>query len=380
MTDDVLGAVEIFYDSVGDTYNYEEALKAYSLAADDTAVAFTAFYPITRKITIHGAHNLDAEALEGWRPSKVKCEAMELMIKAASTIPVCVPIMRRTVVPDNLWESSNTYERVAKRWGYHDDGSSILSKNILKITTCGFVRLPGQTGLSTDALAAMAYMNKHLVRATALQQRLSETEQLLIQSSHILDLVEFGIVLFGADRKVQYANAAASRIFEANDGLSCHAGQLSIQSANTHDRFQTMLRLLCDPSVQAGDQVGGMLSVPRRALLGSYILTLVPVRESGPVDSGISGIAFIADPRQKQITAISLLAKTYAFTKTEAELAIALLNGHTLSAIADQRGVSYNTVKTHLQAIFSKTHTRRQAELISLLLRSMAGVNIKPTN
>lgn len=380
MSGEILEAVETFYNCVGDTYNYNDALKSYSYAADDTAVAFTSFHPITRKVTIHGAHNLDAEALEGWKPGKVKCPAMELMIKAASTIPVCVPIMRRTVVPDNMWESSHTYDRVARRWGYHDDGSSILSKNILKIATCGFARLPGQSGLSTSALAAMAYMNKHLVRATALQQRISETEQLLIQSSNILDLVEFGIVMFGTDKKVQYANAAANRIFKANDGLNFHAAELSIQSAKEQKRFHSMLDKICNPDVDAGDQVGGMLSIPRRGLLETYILSLVPVRHNGPVDSGISGVAFISDPRQKQTTAISLLSKSYDFTRAESELAIALLNGHSLSEIADRRGVSYNTVKTHLHAIFSKTHTRRQAELISLLLRSMTGVDIKPTN
>lgn len=380
MADNILGAIEKFYECVGDTYDYTEALKSYSRAADDTAVAFSAFHPMSRNVTIHGACHLDAEALEGWRPGKLKCPAMELMIKAASTIPIGVPIMRRTVVPDKVWESSSTYERVAQRWGYHDDGSSILSKNLLKVTTCGFARLPGQTPLGTSALAAMAYMNKHLMRATALQQRLSDTEQLLIQTSNILDLVEFGIVLFGADKKMQYANAAASRIFEANDGLACHASELRIKSAKIHDRFQSMLRALCDPAVHASDQVGGVLSVPRHTLLDCYILTLVPARNIGPVDNGISGIAFISDPRKKQTTAIALLAHTYGFTRAESEVAIALLNGHTLSIIADQKGVSYNTVKTHLHALFSKTHTRRQAELISLLLRSMAGESIKPMN
>lgn len=379
MTSQVLNAVEIFYNCVGDVFDYEEALKSYSAAAEDTAVAFSAFHPFSRSVTIHGAYNLNDEALKGWRPSKVKCEAMELMIKAASTIPVCVPIMRRTVVPDAVWERSKTYERVSKPWGYHDDGSSILSKSLRKITTCGFVRLPDQAGLSTNALASMAYMNKHLVRATELQSRISKTEQLLLQSSSILDLVEFGIVMFGANKKVQYANASANRIFEESDGISLSTSELRIQSSKPDEKFQTMLSALCDPAVSQSDRVGTMLSVPRRALLSSYVLTLVPVRENGPVDECVTAVAFIADPRQRQTSAISLLSKTYGFTAAESEIALSLINGQSLRTIAEHRGVSYNTVKTHLHAVFSKTHTKRQAELASLLLSSMAGVNIKPT-
>lgn len=379
MTSQVLDAVEAFYSCMGETYDYQKALKSYSAAAEDTAVAYTAFHPLTRKITVYGAHNFASEALDGWRPSKVKCEAMERMIKAASTIPVCVPIMRRTVVPDNMWEHSNTFERVSRPWGYHDDGSSILSKNILKISTCGFARLPGQTGLSTNALASMAYMNKHLVRATTLQNRISKTEELLLQSNTILDVVEFGIVMFGTDKKVKFANAAAQRIFDEKDGITLNSQELRIEATKSDERFQAMLRAMCDPAIPQGDRLGGMLSIQRRSLLNSYVVSLVPVLQTSQFDEGIAAVVFISDPKQRQITAISLLSKTYGFTATESELAISLINGQSLNAIADHRGVSYNTVKTHLHSVFSKTHTKRQAELTSLLLTSMAGINITPT-
>lgn len=378
MTSQVLDAVEAFYSCMGETYNYQKALKSYSAAAEDTAVAYTAFHPITRKVTVYGAHNFDLAALEGWRPNKVKCEAMERMIKAASTIPVCVPIMRRTVVPDNMWELSNTFERVSKPWGYHDDGSSILSKNILKITTCGFARLPGQSGLSTNALASMAYMNKHLVRATTLHNRISKTEEMLLQSNTILDLVEFGIVMFGTDRKVKFSNAAATRILDENDGISCNSNEIRIEALKADERFQALLEAMCDPVVPRGDRLGGMLSIRRRSLLSSYVISLVPVLETSQFDERIAAVLFISDPRQRQTTAIALLSKTYGFTAAEAELAVSLIHGQSLNAIAERRGVSYNTVKTHLHSVFSKTHTKRQAELTSLLLSSMAGVNIKP--
>ncbi|MEP0520494.1 MAG: LuxR C-terminal-related transcriptional regulator [Hyphomicrobiales bacterium] len=379
MAGQVLGAVEAFYDCMGETYDYARALKFYSAAAENTAVAYTSFHPLTRKVTVYGAHNFDPEALQGWRPSKVKCDAMERMVKAATTIPVCVPIMRRTLVPDSMWECSKTYERVSKPWGYHDDGSSILAKNMLKISTCGFARLPGQSALSTNALASMAYMNKHLVRATSLHQRISKTEEMLLQSNTILDLVEFGIVMFGADRRVKYSNAAAKRIFEESDGISYDADGLKIEASKTDEQFCALLSAICDTDVPHSDRLGGMLSIPRRSPLNSYVISLVPVFETSQSEEGIAAVAFISDPRKRQTTAISLLSKTYGFTATESELAISLISGQSLHTIADNRGVSYNTVKTHLHSVFSKTHTKRQAELTSLLLTSMAGVSIRPT-
>jgi DNA-binding CsgD family transcriptional regulator len=45
------------------------------------------------------------------------------------------------------------------------------------------------------------------------------------------------------------------------------------------------------------------------------------------------------------------------------------MRGAHLRDIADELSVSYQTVRTHLQHIFDKTDTHRQAELVRLLLR-----------
>ena len=51
--------------------------------------------------------------------------------------------------------------------------------------------------------------------------------------------------------------------------------------------------------------------------------------------------------------------------------------GGTLEEAAVRRSVSRNTVKTQLHSIFAKTDTNRQSELVALLLRSVAGINLQ---
>lgn len=62
-------------------------------------------------------------------------------------------------------------------------------------------------------------------------------------------------------------------------------------------------------------------------------------------------------------------------TRGEAEIAVLVLHGHGLKFIAEQCSLSLATVKTHLQHVFDKTGTHRQAELVRLLLslRSVCG-------
>jgi DNA-binding CsgD family transcriptional regulator len=63
-------------------------------------------------------------------------------------------------------------------------------------------------------------------------------------------------------------------------------------------------------------------------------------------------------------------AKLYGLTGGELRVLLALAQGLGGKEAADMLGVSESTVRTHLQRIFSKTSTSRQAELLQLLQSS----------
>ena len=61
--------------------------------------------------------------------------------------------------------------------------------------------------------------------------------------------------------------------------------------------------------------------------------------------------------------------KRFALTPAEIRLAAHLVNSGTLASYAKARELSRNTARNQLQAIYCKTGTHRQAELVSLLLK-----------
>lgn len=63
-----------------------------------------------------------------------------------------------------------------------------------------------------------------------------------------------------------------------------------------------------------------------------------------------------------------LLVRIFGLTDAEASVALGVLSGGGLAAIADDLRISTATVKTHLQRVFGTTGTHRQAELVRLLL------------
>ena len=62
------------------------------------------------------------------------------------------------------------------------------------------------------------------------------------------------------------------------------------------------------------------------------------------------------------------LAPLYGLTAAETEVGLLSLGGKSITEIAELRGVTHNTVRTHLKQVFSKTGARSQADLVRFLL------------
>ena len=64
-----------------------------------------------------------------------------------------------------------------------------------------------------------------------------------------------------------------------------------------------------------------------------------------------------------------MLRQVFGLSAAEARLAAAIARGRTLDEISHVEGTSRETLRSQLKAIFSKTDTSRQAELVLLLSR-----------
>ncbi len=80
-----------------------------------------------------------------------------------------------------------------------------------------------------------------------------------------------------------------------------------------------------------------------------------------------------AQPHQHQhLPAPDALMAWFELSRSEANLAIDLAQGWDVSTIAERRCLSALTVRTHLRAVFEKTNTHKQKDLVALLVRLAA--------
>ena len=111
------------------------------------------------------------------------------------------------------------------------------------------------------------------------------------------------------------------------------------------------------------------IPMPSNGVSAPLILHLLPVRRAAQ-DIFARGLAIVVVTEVGAVGPpdMRVLAGLFDMTPAEARVARALASGKSVEQIAASIGISVETVRTHLKRIMSKTGTKRQGELISLLL------------
>lgn len=377
MSDQLLRAIETIYDCIGDDFDHPRALEAYSKTADDTGFLLADIRPLLGGFGKYYSHNIPDDAVAAMVTKHDRSETNDLF-RDITMLPERTPVLRRVFMPDDVFRTTAQYKNTCEPWGLHSDGCALFKKGLITITICGFCRRPGQSEADPELLGLMAIVNNHYRRAMSLQSRLNKLEQAMIQSSNVLDMIEFGLVLYDREASPIFVNAAAQRIIDKKDGVALNFRGLSFLNTKADQVFQNMISALYQSKLPMSAKSGGVILVPRISSGRPYSMMLVPLPEQK--NAGLDGAAaaiFLFDPSAHKATAIELFVLSYRLTRSEAEIAHSLVSGDTLEDIAEQRSVTRNTVKSHLHSIFEKTETNRQSELVSLLLRSVAGINLK---
>ena len=138
----------------------------------------------------------------------------------------------------------------------------------------------------------------------------------------------------------------------------------------TEPRADALLLDALDRVTETGSQ-GGTQSIPVRPQDGSapMIAHLIPIRRSAhDIFVGAASVLLLTPINASRAVGTLVLEGLFDLTPAEIRLCSTLFDGRlSLPEVAESMGLSYHTVKTQLRAVFDKTGTTRQAELVGLL-------------
>jgi DNA-binding CsgD family transcriptional regulator len=216
----------------------------------------------------------------------------------------------------------------------------------------------------------------HVTRALQIRDRLEAAQ---IRGNAFLRSLEgfhCGVMVLDGTGRVLEANAIADAHLRSGDGVRRKvSGSLALR-----EPADTQLRAWLASGVPpAGSE--GLLCVPRRCALPLTLL-LAPVPDSTVtwLTHDPRWLVLVLDASRRVSASAVILEKALGVSAREAEVAAHLFEGHTPQAVAQQLGVSAETVRSQLKSIFRKTGTRSQAELLKRIALGAAvrGANPAP--
>jgi len=175
----------------------------------------------------------------------------------------------------------------------------------------------------------------------------------------LLDRIGCGGAIVADNEHVVEINRTAERIIDEEFAGSA-PGRSSPQR-----RYDSIARLLRPAKNRARLGGTGSVIVQRQSKRPLAVQTF-------PLSTNQSGdyqMIILVDPNTIPEPGTETLKKMFGLTAAEAKLAVQISRGDTPADIAQANGVTIATVRSQLAAVFAKTETERQAELVSLLTR-----------
>ena len=160
----------------------------------------------------------------------------------------------------------------------------------------------------------------------------------------------------------------AEDILRGADGLTIAGGRLKAQVPKTDAFLQHAIRAAVDPA--SGEAPGRGVRIQRNSGKRDLMVVISPFPPSldhlpQPRPAALVKLIEL-EMREERLSEHSHL---FDLSPRETEVASALLEGHSIASMAESLGVSRNTARNHVQALFRKTSTNRQSDLLRVLDR-----------
>jgi PAS domain-containing protein/DNA-binding CsgD family transcriptional regulator len=220
-------------------------------------------------------------------------------------------------------------------------------------------------------VAVLESVMPHLQRAARLHCHIGELRRQNQTLEAALDRLTFGFLITDGAGRVLVVNRAAEEMAAANDGLLMRSSRLTADRADEAAALTRHIAEAVQTAARGSGQGGGSLRISRPSGRSPFAVLVTPL---GP-DTALAAdhqspaaLILITDLERQPEALGRRLVDLFGLTLAESCLATALATGKRLDEIAEERGVRMPTLRTQLRAILDKTDTKRQSDLMRLLL------------
>lgn len=256
----------------------------------------------------------------------------------------------RFVRPEDF-ARTDLYNEVYRRLGIEYVAGMALDSGPAHTTHLTVVKPSGEPDFSERELERMRSIHRHVREAYAGFRHVQRTRRKLSRLTRLWDAVNHAVIVVDSGQRIRFANRAAESmarrpgtIVGVGNDLHLWLGNALLAEA-TRDVLYGNAALRHLSNVAIGEFTGLNASVFR-------------------LDSGETAVV-ISDPLRVREISGEALTQRFSLTTAEAEVVREVIAGRSMRSLAEDRGVSYETVRSQLKSAMGKNGWRRQTEMVA---------------
>lgn len=283
-------------------------------------------------------------------------------------LPIDQPLTIQSFMEERSWQSHEFMQEFLEPMNvYHVMGADIKVGST-QIFTLRLARRPDAKDFTSEDVDVVREFLPHLRQFLRLQAKLNQARTLELAMDAVTEGMQVGAVVLDGQAKVVHSAGLAKARLSQRQGFDLWSGRLRATYPANDRKLQSMLQHVqsvdprpCSPQAARFEQAG------KDGPLGVSLRRLPEDRDQAERSLPGAIIVFQDLDRDTEISE-ETLKQLFALTAAEARLARLLAKGLSIDEAAERLSVSRNTLRTHLAALFQKTGTFRQAELVRTLV------------
>jgi DNA-binding CsgD family transcriptional regulator/PAS domain-containing protein len=277
------------------------------------------------------------------------------------------------IVPTAELVTTRFYHEWLAPQNLHQRLSTVLIREDANLVYFSTLRGSGDTLFGPDEIRLCRALAPHLRSAVQMRRQLAMLQVERNAALEVLDRLPTAVVLCDQSGTPIIINGAAREILASRDGLVVRGGRLAARRRLETTALENLIVGAASATGESGSS-GGTMSVSRASGSRPLSVLVSPMRAPGtmPGFGQIAAALFISDPESVILTNEDRLLHLYGLTPAESRLAAKLAQGRSLEEAAAMLNIKIQTARSYIKRILNKTGTKRQVELVRLLLLSPA--------
>jgi DNA-binding CsgD family transcriptional regulator len=359
---DLIGTI---YDTTLDRALWPEALRKSAEFVVGSAAAIFSKNPTAGSGYVHYESGVDPYYRDLYFDKYVK---LDPTTTAHYFADVEQPIAIADFMPYQEFLETRFYKEWVHPQSLVDSITAVLDKSVTSAALFGVFRHERDGVVDDETRQRMRLIVPHIRRAVLIGNVLDLNTSERTAFADTLGGLAAGVFLVDKDARIVFANRSGQIMLDDGRILRQNDCVLTAVDPRTKTTLPDVIA-----SARDGDAAVGVngIAIPLSSSPEPWLAHILPLTSGARQQAGItySAVAavFVHQTSLETPSSMETMSKLYRLTPGELRVLAAVSEAGGIAAIAEIVGIGEATVKTHLQRLFAKTRTNRQADLVKLV-------------